>query len=282
MLIRDGKSQFLPYPKNDTTQLLAGLDVTDNGTIWAQTKDNLLLRYRNGAWENSAIDKSITIDTITGLLGASGDTLWIGTGKAGIARFDGTQWKRFETSCDAKSLIVPLYYDSKKGELWCKVLRKYQTYYEFSFKLGQAYAEDGLYLFNGTTGTHYTTVNSGIFDSYVNSVNPDQNGIWIANDYGLTFWDRTKPVTILPKNSKKGNLVKIAHRTTYHTINSLLSFHLDTPGAVTILIYNMSGQLIRTVDIGKRNAGLNQIRLSDFKTGYFAQNMFIVDVMVKR
>jgi streptogramin lyase len=281
-LVRDGHSQLLPYPENDSTKLLAGLDVTDNGTLWAQTKGNSLLRYRNGKWENLNIDKSLNPDTITGILGAGGDTVWIGTGKAGLARFDGASWQKFETKLGDKSLLLPLYYDCKRNELWCKILLKCQTFNTFSFKLGQTYVNDGLYCFNGTTGTQHTTVNSGIYDSYITSVAPDQNGIWVASNYGLAYWDRSASVTTLPGSRKTDKFVKMTHRTTYVTINNVLKFHLNTPGTVILSIYNMSGQLIRTEDIGKRNAGLNLIRLSDFNADDYAQNMFIVDVVVKR
>jgi hypothetical protein len=281
-IVREGKKEFLHYPGNDSTKSLAGLDVTDNGTLWALTYNNLFFRYENGSWEKNQPEQSLISDTITGILGGNGDTLWVGTGKGSLARFDGTQWQKIDTKLDDKSLLLPLFYDVKRGELWCKAYWKYQIFNSLAMKFVQVYNGDGLYRFKNTAGTHYTTLNSGIFDSEINSVAPDGNGIWVASREGLAYWDRRKTAISTQKVLFKGMNQKTHYFRTQITCNNQLKLHFGYPGSFLLSLYHLDGQLIQTVDIGKRDAGFNLINLSDYVNRDYAQNMIIVNIDIKQ
>jgi ligand-binding sensor domain-containing protein len=282
-VMREGQCQSLPYPGNDTTNSLAGLDVTDKGTLWALTKGNSLFRYKNNMWEDRTAERSVPTDSIRGILGAGGDTLWIGTINAGLARFDGVHWQFFDTKPAKKTFVIlPLHYDQKRGELWCSVYSTNQTYGPYSLRLEKTKIGEGLYRFNGTTGTLFTPANSGIFDLDIKSVASDTNGLWVASTYGLAYWSREQ---LAKSILKPGDIRLVSQKQSYRVQtfgNKKVELDLDSPGFVSVSIYSLTGRLVRTIDAGKRSAGHNLITLSDFDQSHRTRNLYIVSVNVRK
>jgi ligand-binding sensor domain-containing protein len=279
--LRNNQSTLIPYPVKDSSINIISFNATNNGTLWALIRGNLLFRFQNGTWEKSQPDQTLASDTITGIIGGGGDTLWIGTGKGDLARYDGSQWQIVPTTLSDSSLLCPLHFDLKRGELWCSVFRKGQIYYSNPFTVAQTFFLDGLYCYNGTKGTHHTTATSGIFDSYIKSVATDENGIWVASYYGLSYWDRRVAATTFPKRINKNVFDRLTGDISHITVNNQLKLYLDASGIVSISIYNLNGRLIKTIEAGKRDAGLNLIRLSDYGS-CIAQNMIIIKANVKK
>lgn len=281
LLAFDGENwQRLPYPYGDSTKTITSLEASEDGALWALADGRELLRNLHGTWEKSLITSgtSLVSDTITGILTATEDTVWVGTAHAGLARFDGSKWQRFDTLLAGCSHLTPLSYDRKRGELWCAAFSSNQIFSVSSSKFIQDFSPIGLYCFNGTTGKLYTTVNSGIFDSEVHSVAADENGLWVASSYGLAYWNRgTAPVKRPSWKSTKGT----QQNSRVKLINGKpLRLHLNSPGAVTISVFNLTGRLVKHLDLGEMKSGEHTIRLFDNKSGASASSMFIADVKI--
>jgi ligand-binding sensor domain-containing protein len=280
--MENGQCSEITYPGEDTTKRVIALDIAENGTVWALIGSQELFRYQNGKWEKKQLDDKVPVnDTVMGIKGGRGDTLWIVTKKAGIGRFDGSQWKLFETGIDASSFLDPLHYDSKKGELWCRINRRTLMYDIYSMAIVHRYRGDGLYCFNGSTGKIFTTANSGMIDSEIKAVASDSDGFWVASAYGLAYCksgqlsaSALNPVAAHSMQQKQG-CFKV------QTLNKKLELYLDSPEFISISIFTLTGQLVRTIDAGKRSAGYNQIPLTDFGNDCRARNLYIISVNIR-
>lgn len=280
--MESGLCREIIYPGEDTTKRVTALDITENGTAWALIGSQELFWYKNGKWEKKQLNDKVTDnDTVKGIKGGAGDTLWIATQKAGIGRFDGLQWQYFETGIDAASFLIPIHYDNKKGELWCRINRRYLTYDFYSMTLTHRYSGDGLYCFNGTTGIILTSANSGIIDSEIKSVVSDSAGLWVSSAYGLAYCKRgqsfvssTKSVAVHPLQQKQ-RYIKV------QSLNKSIELYLDFPGVVSVSIFTLTGRLVRTIDAGKRNAGYTLIQLTEFNMDLKAWNLYVVCVSIR-
>ncbi|MBN1601174.1 MAG: hypothetical protein JW915_06170 [Chitinispirillaceae bacterium] len=280
--MENGQCSEIIYPGEDTTKRVIAIDIAENGTVWALIGSQELFRYQNGKWEKMKLHDKVPVnDTVEEIKGGGGDTVWIVTQKAGIGRFDGSQWQHFETGIDAASFLIPLHYDIKKGELWCRINRINLTYDIYFMALAKRYRGDGLYRFNGSTGTLFTSANSGIIDSEIKTVASDPDGFWVASAYGLAYCKHGQSaVSAVNPVAVRSMLQKQRYFKVQSLNNRKIELYLDSPQSVSISIFTLTGQLVRTIDAGKRNAGYNLIQLTSFNMDFKARNLYVVCVSI--
>jgi len=168
--------------------------------------------------------------------------VWFGT-KDGASRYDGENWRVFTTDDgladnDINSITV-----SADGEVWFGT-------------------DCGVSRYDGTEWTTYTT-DDGLVDNYVNSIAVGDDGVvWAGTWKGLSRYDPTaNESTGVEKNDSLPSEITI-HGNFPNPFNPETSIQFTLPCAekVQLVIYNISGQKVRSLISDRMTAGIHSVR----------------------
>lgn len=176
-----------PVPSNSVAQTgweyyTAGKRIHDivetGGIIWAATESGLVSLNPATSETNVYLTTNSQIPTerIVSLAAASGGTFWIGSYKAGLVSFDGTNWQIYNTgNSDLSHNTVNDIHIAANGTVW-------------------AATDSGLCSFDGSSWQVYTTGNSPLPNNKVNAVIEEGTILWVGTEGGLArkngvLWD---------------------------------------------------------------------------------------------
>ncbi len=168
---------------------------------------------QNWSWQGEA-SENIPDDNIYCFFKDSKDIMWIGT-YDGLVKYDGTTWTTYTENDGLAGDLVRGIAEDAAGNIWLacnsngisqykdQVFTNHQTstsgiYYNSIATVGnKVYVgtnDDGLYYYDGSTWSTYTTDNSTLVDNEVEDVFSDSQGkLWINHDYSskITSFDGT-------------------------------------------------------------------------------------------
>ncbi len=188
-----------------------------------------------------------------------------------VVLFDGTHYKDI--------YVVPweIAGDRNAG-LWTIALNGTGSFYDFHKRKGiMRYSE-------GKSYWYYTV--PPYFDEFLNITVDTKNQKWIPTRKGIWCFRENQPTTISGNRPTAFNLSP-AHPNPFNH-STVLNFSLPFDGTVSLTVYNVMGQMIRTLVSGRYHAGNHSIRWNgtddsgdEVSSGiYFAQLMSNRDTRV--
>jgi len=171
---------------------------------------------------------------------SSNGYVWIGTLEGGRLKFDGVSWENYGVG-EINSL-----HEDLEGNLWI--------------------GSYGSVIKSGTTGTAYTTSNSGLTDNFVNSITTDAAGnVWIGTNGGVSKFDGTNWTTYNKSNS--GLVDNTVHSITTDATGNVW---FGTSGGVSVLqnAFEIPKNLKRVT--GKIYFDKNQNKQKEINESYLA------------
>lgn len=208
------------------------------GNLWLGTDKGLAKLDQNNSWKvYSRSNSSLPCDTVLALCAGKNGDLWIGTYAGGLTKFNGKDWIIYNPSnSELPSRTVNALTLDRDDILWIGT----QTYY------GNYYNEGGLAKFDGTKWTTYRYANSGLPSNYIYSIAIDRNGNkWIGTSQGVAVFKEggvkfTTTNVVYDFNLAQSfpNPFNLATR---------INYSLSQPDYVDLMIYNLRGQLVKTL-----------------------------------
>jgi len=177
---------FVNYDWESTGELINSITdiVAVSGTdIWFGTLSNGLFNFNNTDWVNyNAGNSDLLTDAVKCLGLDADDDLWIGYGTGGVGKYDGVSFENLDAdgALQYKSVLSI----AKDGNtMW--------------------FATDiGVYAYNGSNWTSYTTANSGLVSNVVLSLAQGADGDWWCGTInGLSRFDGSTWTTYTTGNS---------------------------------------------------------------------------------
>ncbi len=221
-----------PLPDNDVCSIC----IDQNGYKWIGTA-NGLARFDGKNWTIYQTENSgLHANAVWALTIEKNNTICIGTHGAGVAKFDGSKWKIYNKTNSGlpSDDISSLAFENSNHTVW----------------IGTANA--GLAKFDGLSWTAFDTLNSWLPHNYIRDILIDSQGNkWIATLLGLVIYRENGVVLMKAKTD-------FALSQNYpNPFNAGTEFSFDIPRRtwVEISIYNMLGQLIRTLASQEFSAG---------------------------
>ena len=169
-LVRFDGLSFLLIEHSESSRILfgpvLGLAVDAHGNLWIRLNGARLVRYRNGTFQDVALDpKSQETDITAMCVGIDGHLLLAGL-RSGILR-ENNGFAPLGPRADLPRLIISMV-QTVDGKIW----------------IGSR--EQGLYFFDGTRSSNFT---GELPDKKINSLlTTDGRDLWIGTDHGLARW----------------------------------------------------------------------------------------------
>ena len=206
---------------------------------------------------------------------------WIAT-EQGLYKFDDVNWTLYDTSNTGliANWITALLIDDQ-GTLWA------------SCEDGTLGDPAGLCSFDGTTWTTYTTANSGLQEKIIRQLEMDTLGNILVLSYGkgaalfnpngvvgYECIDRTlrscisTGVTELPEHG----IPTLSAFPNPFSNTTTLSFKLERTETVSLTIHDVAGRIVRSIPLGKRPAGNQEIQLSVGEVPGMTSGIFFVEL----
>lgn len=192
-----------------------------DGNLYFGTYDYGLSIFdgQDWSWQGESTD-NLPDDNIYCIFRDSKDILWIGT-YDGLVKYDGTTWTTFDTNDGLAGDLIRGIGEDASGNIWLacnsKGISKYNgisftnyqvppsgtyIYYNSIATVGDniyvGTDDDGIYYYDGSTWTIYTTDNSDLVDNEVRDAFVDSKGnVWFNHDYSsrITSFDGTSFTT---------------------------------------------------------------------------------------
>jgi ligand-binding sensor domain-containing protein len=172
-LVRFDGLSFLPVRQTESAQTpltdILGLMTDDDGDLWAQTQNLLLVRAHQPAAGSRATEPQLQIDAVTVLFPGLNDSVLMSSLTRGILRYKNGQLDTL-VSREAFSRSVALSIaETADGKLWVGT------------------RDDGLLYFDHRGAT---AMKEGLPDMKINTLLPTgDGGLWIGTDNGLARWN---------------------------------------------------------------------------------------------
>ncbi len=267
--------QFISFSENGISVLpsdsqlthLAQIEVTPDGTIWALTIEReSLYMLKDSTWKQIYLEGQN--DSILSIVAGGGDTLWAGVDGIGLGMFDGSEWHLFDSTIIGYNHVKPLYYDSRKGELWSLVFITKQIVSFFGNYISEFPV--GVLRFAGHEATLLSPVNSGLIDSKVHSISSDENCIYFASEHGISYLHyASSPVT---KELNSSAINKPRQMLCAKVFGGKpLQINLRASGEVSISLFDLSGKLIEHRKLGRLRQGKSIISINRPKGIFLAR-----------
>lgn len=166
------------------------VSVSPSGTVWGQADDvdnfnnDVLFSYSNGSFTVFPFPGEIEI---TGTYADQHDNLWLGTESSGVWRFDGENWKSWQSDDWFRESPVSILIDGD-GVTWFVT------------------SSDGVYSFDGETWIHYTRDN-GLPTNHLRGGMFDHSGrllVWSNLGIGVFengYWETQSEKNSLPESN---------------------------------------------------------------------------------
>jgi ligand-binding sensor domain-containing protein len=234
---------------------IRSIAIDGSGNKWIGTYRGGLAKFDGSTWTVYDVSNSgIISNSIISVAVEGNNKIWVGSSPGGMASFDGTNWTIYGSSGPGTLPFGAVYAISidNAGNKWIAIYL------------------DGLVKFDGTTWTNYTQINSGLTDSYVNTVAVDGNGnkwtgttyagIAVFNENGILVSNGEKPVS--------GQFVSIYPNPAddYLYIESNASVCIDR-----VEFLSMTGNLVKT---GKLMNGQSEISIRELPAGVYLLRVY--------
>jgi len=194
-IIRLAGTTFTNYNEESTLESINSINtiaVANQDDIWFGTPMHGLFNFDNVTWTNYHTGNSDLLSDVIKCLGLDGDgNLWVGYGMGGVGKWDGVYFENFDA--DGALQYNPVLSIANVGStMW------------FSTDIG-------VYTFNGSNWTSYTTANSGLVSDIVLSLARGTDGDWwFGTSNGLSRFDGSTWTTYNTGNSPlPSNLVNV-------------------------------------------------------------------------
>ena len=227
----------------DTLMYFSALECDNTGNIWILVLGSLM-SYDGISWNIHIPDSTINPGYLTKIISDSSGKLWLADGKhfTGLYSFDGELWQ-FHTRCEgAIDCMGITLFDLTIGTgntIWCA------TRYGLNSFDGQSWR-----IYSSSSGWPVTEITNVYIDK--------GNVMWFASADGITLFDSSVvPVeedTVIPESiDVKGNYPNPFNA------NTTIVFTLPQELYITVTMYNIMGQKVRTLASGSRIAGIHNI-----------------------
>ncbi|HPG41079.1 MAG TPA: two-component regulator propeller domain-containing protein [bacterium] len=239
-VLNDGPNRIL----NSTDIEAIGIDAGKNK--WIGTSDAYmgsgrgLVRYDDSSWEffNTA-NSNIASNNVEAITIEDNGTIWAGTTR-GVCRYDGQTWTTFTTSnsglLDNYVTIIAI---DKRGRKW---------FYSY---------DQGISVFDGVDWLCYTSGNSPLASKYVSDIKVNKKGeILIGTSEGLSiFRDTETGVQQHTKTQIPALTVLSQNYPNPFNSDTEIKYTLQQKANVKVQIFNLQGQLVRTLASGYHQSG---------------------------
>lgn len=194
-------------------------DFDSNNNIWVATTTLGLLKFDGQTWTNfDTLNSELPTNRITAVCVDQNDVIWVGLGgnrydSKKVGRFDGVQWKIFESKeCLISEWGVFKIIADKQNNIWFAHYNGVSLFDDSNWELFVNNNENsldietdsenniwftssfnGIFKYDGTKVTNYNTSNSSIYSNYIQSVGIDKNGNkWLGVTNGVIRFDGNK------------------------------------------------------------------------------------------
>lgn len=165
-------------------------------------------------------------------IGIEQNTMWFGTAHLGVFNFDGSNWVTYDTtnSILPSNDILKIEIDSL-GNKWFGT-------------------NEGLCKYDGTSWTIFNTENSNLISNQIRTLKADDYGnLWIGS-YGLSIFNENGVVLDIEKemgNFSPKNFQLEQNFPNPFNPTTTISYLLEKNSNVNLSIYNIKGQLLKTL-----------------------------------
>ena len=245
--------------------------------IWFGTEENGVYRYDGVSVENVTITDGLASNAVYAVAVDSGNAKWFAVAGA-ISRYDGASWTTYP---ERYAQAVAVDHDNVKwfggqtiesydNESWMEytheavglpVLHVISIAVDHNNVKWFGTEDRGVLRFDGTTWNRYTAAD-GLGSNQVNGIAVDQdNVVWFATSNGITSVDAdTLPLTVASlHNDVPATVVITGNYPNPFNPSTTLEFLLDTTTIVTLDIYSITGQHVKTLLAAYRPAGVNTV-----------------------
>ena len=226
----DGED-WVSYTTDDglADNIVTNVEIADNGVIWCVHKNSDVSSFDGTTW-TSHIDNGGPTEEIFDIV-SRGQFTWFAT-EQGVWQYDGASWERIlEDATDEFAIDMA-------GRLWCDI----------------GY---GVTRYDGVSWTTYTREN-GLIWHEVATIDAGQDGsMWIGSEQGLTRIIPDTPTSVTVKKPEPVTVLT-AFPNPFNP-STTISFNLSDNGHVKLVIYNLTGQKVRTLIDEQMAAGRHTV-----------------------
>jgi len=218
------------------------LDVAPDGTVLIGTMDYGVVVYDGDqAWLYTTED-GLPSNHVFDIACSPDGSYWFQTSSA-LTRFDGSTWITFTNEDDLLPGGVGNLEIMDNGDVWC-VIREF-----------------GVCRFNGTSWESYT-LQDGLVSTWVHDFARDRDGkVYICTDHGISvFTPSPDDTAVESKTDLQHPLPVIYSYPNPFNASVVIDFTLPEGGFVELVVYNVSGQRIRSLVSGDMTAGRYTVR----------------------
>lgn len=222
------KSKLIPA--NTGVQRLRDLAIDSSGRVWAAA-DSGILRFDGVAFQHYfPLTKHSGMNSIA--IGFN-DVKWCGSDSAGGWQFNDTSWTPLDWMNAGPAPVTSIRV-GRDGSVW----------------IGSSSSEGNIYRFNGNAWSHFSETD-GLSGGPINDFAFDARGnVWIAAEMGTTVYNANGvAISSIPPRQQQIPIVADLRQNYPNPFNpaTRIEFTLAEQSYVVIDVYNILGQLVRTI-----------------------------------
>ncbi len=246
-LVKFDGSEFTSYTPVNAGLLSYGVSAVTSdlsGSLWIGTDKGVSVwnkkTWTNYTPANSGIGKGI----IRKILVDRNNVKWFATSEW-LIKFDGTQW---------------ITYDTSNSPIVSKDIRSIDMDYHNQKWIITKGQQPGLFRCNGNDWSVYYVPSEGFDNSdFLNDVKTDLRNVWITREDGISVFNVNGiPDLGVPGVPPETVTLKQNYPNPFNP-ETTIRYELPADGKVTLKIYNILGQEIRTLVNGEQLAGPNEV-----------------------
>lgn len=277
---------------------ISAISISDNDIKWFGT-GNGLVRYDGNTWDVFNTDNSPLPHNYVRSICTVDSKIWVAL-YYGLAQFDGNEWTFYnQDNSGLPSNKINYIASDNSGQIWLATdsgLVKFDGIYWEVFNSSNSdlpmdniltvHIQDnikwlggistGLVRFDDLNWQVYNEDNSNILDNTIYSISSDfDNNIWmVCSSYGISIFNKNGIVESIPDDHPEVRPEDFHLGNNYpNPFNgkTLIPINLPHSGMVTISLYNVLGQRIQDLFVGKITGGKQtiSIKIEDHSSGVY-------------